>query len=885
MTQGVGGLGTGGLMTKSCPKCGFQVESTVEQCPRDGTDLNPIVTDPIFVQKFRYLGKIGSGGMGVIYKAKHLILDKTVAIKMIHGHMSSAEALQRFLIEGRATSLLSHPNIVAVHDLGTTTAGHPYMVMDYVEGKTLADVFANEPPLTIDRFLNIFIKVCDALSHAHGKSILHRDLKPSNIMLVRDDDGLETVKIMDFGIAKLLDDTDSGAQRLTKTGDAIGSPVYMSPEQAQGVRLDGRCDLYSLGCVMFEALAGVPPFTGATPLETLMMHIQDQPPTIEQASLGKKTDPRLESIVIKLLQKDPDVRYASMDDLKQDLVNYHELIPSATKLKPDATLARPQTGSQMHSWRVPLIATGVLVIGLVLSGVFFTTPFLKRPQSNNQPTVEKTQKPPVFVNAAGPKEDSPEENSKTSAPDHSKADLMSDDVGALIQQRALRGDQKIELNAIGFVKPLKDSDLEPLKDADQLRELAIANSEITDKGLECLKKVPLTSLNISNTKVRDLSPLAHQLQLDSLNASKDEISDNGFQVIAGLKSLRLLKINHTRLDDAQLKKLSSLKNLRELEISPCPHVTTAGVAEFKKLLPKCKVAYSQNQDIYQTKGWADLDKAQSAERRSDWLEAERSYKDCMESEEERFEESQKIDYDLAVRSAVGMAQCEEKLGDYLHAVKICQDTLNHLKRRKAPAFALAQLIFQKASAEEKAGRRDSSLRSRLEADKYFGEALEKTTDPGTRRLAAENKLQEAIDYSEAERPAAGADALTQASALCKPLTETIESYPTAFEKVAGAFAMQNRQDKALYLFGEAEKYYKAHPKLNPGTNRLDLKRALGDSYYAQKKYAEAIPYLKEVVDSSAIPLTVRKSRCAFLVDALNKNHNMGEAARYSKKFR
>ncbi|MGH9549711.1 MAG: serine/threonine protein kinase, partial [Terriglobales bacterium] len=271
-----------------------------------------------FRSKYELLGLLGTGGMGVIYKARQTVLNKIVAIKMLHPHLVSAESLQRFQVEGRAASVLSHPNIVAVYDFGMNDMGQPYMVMEFVEGKTLAGVLAEQGPLNSAQFRSVFVQVCDALTHAHKRSVLHRDVKPSNIMIVRGDNDQEQVRIMDFGIAKLVSESDS--QDLTRTGEAIGSPAYMSPEQGRGTAIDQRSDIYSLGCVMYESLTGAPPFTGKTAMDTMLRHLQDKPLPLSQASLGKRFPSGLEHMIMRMLEKDPAARYQSMDEVKNDLL-------------------------------------------------------------------------------------------------------------------------------------------------------------------------------------------------------------------------------------------------------------------------------------------------------------------------------------------------------------------------------------------------------------------------------------------------------------------------------------------------------------------------------------------------------------------------------------
>jgi serine/threonine-protein kinase len=272
-------------------------------------------------EEYEFFEKIGVGAMGIVYKARHKTRDRIFAIKFMNLSIISEEAIKRFAIEGKAASLLSHPNVILVHAFDTTEHGHPFMVMEYVDGITLADVISADGQIQVDRFLSIFDQVCQGLAHAHAHGIVHRDIKPGNIMLTHDDVGAETVRIMDFGMAKLLHDAeswshDSALSDLTKTGETVGSPLYMSPEQIRAATIDQRSDLYSLGCVMYESLTGEPPFVGKTMLDTMQMHVSERPASLKIASAGKDFAAELEDLISRLLEKRPANRFASADELR-----------------------------------------------------------------------------------------------------------------------------------------------------------------------------------------------------------------------------------------------------------------------------------------------------------------------------------------------------------------------------------------------------------------------------------------------------------------------------------------------------------------------------------------------------------------------------------------
>lgn len=305
-----------------CPKCQLDLATSVTICPRCQTELVQILKPgESFADKYELLGTIGSGGMGVIYKARNKILNKIVAIKTLHPHLTTPEALRRFQREGKAAGNLRHPNIITIYDLGITDQGSAYMVMEFIQGRTLADMLKQGGPLNLNTFFEVFAQVCDALDYAHANGVLHRDIKPSNIMLNASAQGALDVRILDFGIAKFAEADNRESQHLTRTGEAIGSPLYMSPEQSIGSGIDQRSDLYSLGCVMYEALCGLTPHEGATALATMMKHLKDQPLSLKEISLGSVEVPAaVEALVMKLLAKSPEDRFQTMDEVRHELL-------------------------------------------------------------------------------------------------------------------------------------------------------------------------------------------------------------------------------------------------------------------------------------------------------------------------------------------------------------------------------------------------------------------------------------------------------------------------------------------------------------------------------------------------------------------------------------
>ncbi len=276
----------------------------------------------IFADRYEIVSIIGKGGMSVVYKANHLLMKNLVAVKMLLPHtLLSPTNLKRFQQEAQAASALNHPNVITVHDLGVTPGGLPYLVMEYVDGAGLSDIIRKEGKLDPARCLDMFICACDALAAAHDKGIIHRDLKPSNIMIVTGGDGKDLVKIVDFGIAKLMPTEGEEAQRLTQTGDVFGSPLYMSPEQCLAKPLDARADVYSLGCVIYETLTGKPPLVGGSILETMYKHMHEVPAGLGEAIGDTRLREQLDAVFFKATAKDSEQRYQNMRELKAALEN------------------------------------------------------------------------------------------------------------------------------------------------------------------------------------------------------------------------------------------------------------------------------------------------------------------------------------------------------------------------------------------------------------------------------------------------------------------------------------------------------------------------------------------------------------------------------------
>jgi serine/threonine protein kinase len=315
-----------------CPTCGKQYPTDLQICPEDQSPLQADATiigsapvDPLLGHildgKYRLDERLGVGGMGTVYRALHLLIDRPVAIKVLNRLFVEDEAARtRFRREARAAGRLQHPNAVTVTDFGESQDGYVYLVMELLEGRTLRDVLAKQAPLDVARSVALMLQISAAVAAAHEAGIIHRDLKPANIFVVQHSEVPAVVKVLDFGIAKLaaelLDDEDALA--LTQVGAMIGTPRYMSPEQCDGLELTPAADVYSLGCILYEMLTGTVPFSGATPLAIAVKQTSEIPrsPRDFVASIP----PALEKVVLHTLEKRPEDRPKNAAEFREELL-------------------------------------------------------------------------------------------------------------------------------------------------------------------------------------------------------------------------------------------------------------------------------------------------------------------------------------------------------------------------------------------------------------------------------------------------------------------------------------------------------------------------------------------------------------------------------------
>ena len=397
-----------------CPHCGMK-RSVVEQTRISGEAAATLLTTPtlkmdapdpaapaarelvsgqVLGSRYEIRDCIGSGGMGAIYAARRIHIGDSVAVKVLRPEVvHDAQSRERFQREARAAAKLHHPNAVVVHDFGQDPDGTTYIVMELLEGRSLRQVLSDEHSIAPAEAVGILKQACAAIEAAHRLGIIHRDIKPDNIILLDSHDGVPHVKILDFGIAKLLDRTDEERETdptLTQVGTVIGTPNYMSPEQCQGEALDARSDVYSLGIVLYEMLTGVQPFTAKNSTGIVIKHVTEKPRPL--IALKPEVPAAVERVVLRALEKKPEARQQSAMELARE---FEAAVKQPAQAKPFAPISFEPAITQLNTVvsqpissppqrsKLPLFATigaaSAVLVGGLTWWMFFASPSSPKP--------------------------------------------------------------------------------------------------------------------------------------------------------------------------------------------------------------------------------------------------------------------------------------------------------------------------------------------------------------------------------------------------------------------------------------------------------------------------------------------------------------------------
>lgn len=502
----------------------------------DDSDELQKESDGAFSSRYEVLDSLGEGGMGSVVRALDRVLKRTVAIKTVSALASKESSVIRFQKEARLAATVTGKHVVGIYDFGVAENGDPYLVMEYVQGRALRDVLAEQGSLGLDEGLEVLEQIAAGLSSVHQAGIVHRDLKTGNIMLSSTDVDGPLIKLLDFGIAKRSRNDEVDA--LTRTGDIIGSPYYMSPEQARGEAVDARSDIYSLGCIAYEIFSGNVPFAGDTALDTINMHLHRDP---EPLSSLVTVPAELDSCLARMLAKRREDRFENMTEVREAL----QSVPLVAAPAPPAAETR-RTGG-------PLLALGVIAcLSLAVVAVILKGP---------EPSLTPPAKEEVW-DGAGQKETNicalKDIFSTSSEPGHVESFVYyGEDASSLLAESADRG-TRARVLLVG--QDIDDPDFE--------------------KALELAPRVVILSqCSLDDERMKALAGLDSMDDL-RLNEIRD-LSDRGLSLLAGKKNLEALAVRDCGLTDASIAILSRFPALKKLDLSNNRGITVSGLQLLK----------------------------------------------------------------------------------------------------------------------------------------------------------------------------------------------------------------------------------------------------------------------------------------------------------------
>ncbi len=583
------------------------VEKGVDQSEFDSIDELKIEGGGFPIDRYAPYRKLGKGSAGSVYLCKDRLLKKRVAVKVLN--YLSAEQLVAFQREAKSTSQLSHPNIVKVIDFGISDGAAPYMVLDYIDGINLDSVITTDGPLKLEYALTVFEQLCDALEYAHQRGLMHRDLKPSNIIIVpATASSPAAVHLIDFGVGafkqEVIDPKDS--QRRT----VVGTPAYMSPDQAGGNAYDARSEIYSFGCVMFESLTGRLPFEADSPLATISMHAHTPAPALADVIESIDFPESVEKLVATCLSKSPEERFQNIDALKREISDIHAAILKEERLAKGVDSAAPPPAAK--SLPVVLILLSGFVTVLIVIVFYRLTSFddAKTPDDHKVYAVDLDD---GYASIDSAKWHRHTTNTGMKAWSSGPA-LTDDDFKVLAEETDVNSISiNVTYNVTGkgfkylsnlplyelYIQSsaLSDEGLEAISKIKSLRFLSISvGSLITKKGIECLRQLP--NLNHFELIVTEIPPgtfdvlsqmhnLTHLSFFDSTNISlKDiakfskgnpklcflDLSDTGLTddlipVVAKLKELQEVRLASLKLTDKHLDLLAQLPKLQRINLA------------------------------------------------------------------------------------------------------------------------------------------------------------------------------------------------------------------------------------------------------------------------------------------------------------------------------
>lgn len=550
----------------------------------------------LFVGRFEIREKLGEGATGDVYKVKDTILKRKAAIKFLRFRNNEERKVLRFQREAKASSKLKHLGLIEVYDFGIADDGTPYLVMELIEGDSLEAVLKESGSMETHRALRIASLTAEAMQHAHAHKVIHRDLKPSNIMIVNSGPK-EQVKVLDFGLAAILED-DGVARTMNSSSLGLsGTPNYMSPEQANRKGVDERADIYSLGCILFNLIAGRPPYLGESTMATIEQHMRAEVPDLRKLAPERRISTLLNSTVTKMLDKDPARRFQNMTEVISAIDACRQ--ESTTDINAEQPQEKTVTARNKPGLKPIPITVLFTAIGLTATVYYFSVP-VKNPRA--KPTVKST----LIRAKSTPQADAPDlvfniaasvaGDTTGDVPLTQRMQLNGEAITDGVVSNILNDNPTIErlnlsettvtdkctalmiknknLKIINLIscKSLTNDALLPFQRMPQLETLNLRGSTgITDKGLETLSKCPqlieILVGNNPNITARGVEKLAVLPVLCHIGLGNTSVKGTDFQVLDKLKKVALLTLEFQTIDVEDTKAIAKLKFVKYLQLT------------------------------------------------------------------------------------------------------------------------------------------------------------------------------------------------------------------------------------------------------------------------------------------------------------------------------
>lgn len=568
--------------------------------------------------KYKIVQLLGAGGMGTVYLARHLMLDKDVALKTFKSANLTHEERLRFQREAQAIAKLNNANIIEVFDFGYVNGEVPYYTMERLVGQSLREKLDSCQFLSVTEAVSVFIQVCRGLSAAHKKGIIHRDLKPDNIFLqsfqslqslqplqsvqskTSGPNALQsnalTVKIVDFGIATLTV-APTETQKLTALGTIFGSPLYMSPEQSMGHPVGKSSDIYSCGCALFQALAGKPPFVGSNALTTLLMHQSSPIPNLKSAMNGRSCPQALEKLVSTMLAKSPEDRYQNVDEVLDFLLHiekmnelghedfqeehYKDAVENGEKAGAEAEEEegdkeddQEENGDHASRTIFTIVALGAALVSTLSIALIAYIYFVS---NTRQASLESKTTP---IDAEPRPRPAPSQIPEKFPDEKYFPDIQMEK----LEKRLAYPTPDMRLVVSQFAK-ISDPTIERIASTSWIRNLTISRCDFNNQSLGKLTKLNLIRINLEHTKFNDqgAKSLSQCQTLQEIKAQSTDITNDGLKELSSIKGLKILRLSKTIVNADGIRYLCKKnRNCTTIYLADCRNITLADIAKLRQ---------------------------------------------------------------------------------------------------------------------------------------------------------------------------------------------------------------------------------------------------------------------------------------------------------------